>query len=190
MDFMAITCPEPGALAMSGSGDDGLDLLFAFALVFVIVAFCVVVGIAFGVPAARWLGNRVGQFLSGWSDEKYEVPPPRFAMAAAITAHGDLEDALTFYEEMLITYPQEEQIYHRMLEIALGPLDRPELAADILSRGVAALEKESQHAALERAYEELKAGTHRPLAHLRKRDDARGGAFPQHEMPAPPPLRG
>lgn len=187
---MAFTPWKPGTLAMSSSGDDGLDLLFAFALVFLIVAFCVAMGVAFGVPAARWLGDRVGQFLSGWSDEKYEVPPPRFAMAAAITAHGDLEDALAFYEEMLITYPQEEQIYHRMLEIALGPLDRPELAADILARGIAALEKGSQHAALERAYGELKAGTHRPLAHLRKAEDARGGAFPQHEMPAPPPLRG
>lgn len=189
MDFLASAPQELGTLAMSSSGDDGLDLLFAFALVFLIVASCVVLGIAFGIPAARWLGNRVGQFFTGWSDEKYEIPPPRFAMAAAITAHGDLEDALAFYEDMLLTYPQEEQIYHRMLEIALGPLDRPELAEDILARGLAALASDTQQAALVRQYEELKAGTHRPLARLRKPDDARGGAFPQHEMPAPPPLQ-
>lgn len=190
MDFLSSSPRETGTLAMISSGDDGLDFLFGFAVVFMIVAFCVVIGIAFGVPAARWLGNRVGQFLSGWSDEKYDIPPPRFAMAAAITAHGDLEDALAFYEDMLLTYPQEEQIYHRMLEIALGPLDRPGLAEEILSRGLAALEQPSQQAALVRQYEELKAGTHRPLAHLRKVEDARGGAFPQREMPAPPALQG
>jgi len=190
MDFLPLMFHDLGLLAMASSGDDGLDFLFGFAVVFLIVSFCVVVGIACGLPVSRWLGNRVGQFLTGWSDEKYDVPPPRFAMAAAITAHGDLEDALAFYEEMLITYPQEEQIYHRMLEIALGPLDRPGLAEEILSRGLAALEKPSQQAALVRQYEELKAGTHRPLAHLRKPEDARGGAFPQHGMPAPPPLRG
>ena len=189
MHFLASTPQELGTLAMSGSGDDGLDLLFAFALVFLIVSSCVVLGIAFGIPAGRWLGNHVGQFLTGWSDEKYDIPPPRFAMAAAITASGDLEGALEFYEDMLLTYPQEEQIYHRMLEIALGPLDRPELAEEILSRGLAALEQSSQQAALVRQHEELKAGTHRPLAHLRKPDDERGGAFPQHEMPAPPPLQ-
>ncbi len=184
------TYHDLGMLAMASSGDDGLDFLFAFAMVFVIVALCVVVGIAFGLPVSRWLGNRVGQFLTGWSDEKYDIPPPRFAMAAAITAHGDLEDALAFYEEMLTTYPQEEQIYHRMLEIALGPLDRPGLAEEILSRGLAALEQPSQLAALVRQYEELRAGTHRPLAHLRKAEDTRGGAFPPHGMPAPPSLHG
>jgi len=143
-----------------------------------------------GWPTAQWLSERLAYFLSAWPDEKYDVPPPRLAMAASLAAQGDLEGALTFYEKLMQDHPQEEEVYHRMLEIVLGPLDRPAQAEEILHRGLTTLEAPRAQAALVRLFGELKAGTYRPMVYLRKADDARGTAFPApRNVPVPPLLR-
>lgn len=169
---------------------EAADLIVKIAWMLYGAAAVIAGAIALGWPASRWLGNKLGQLLSGSSDEKYDVPPPRLAMAASLAAHGDLQDALTFYEKLMEDYPQEEEVYHRMLEIALGPLDRPAQAEEILQRGLTTLENPRAHAALVRLFEELKAGSYRPMVYLRKGDDLRGTAFPgAGNVPVPPVLR-
>ena len=171
-------------------GDEAAERLVMIAALLYITGGLCIVGIVLGFPSARWLGNRIGQFLSGWNDEKYDVPPPRLAMASSLAAAGDLEGALAFYEILREGYPQEEEIHHRMLEISLGPLNRPDLAEEILRGGLSILEGERSREALLRAYDGLKDGTYRPMAYLRAADDARGNAFPSPaNMPAPPILR-
>ena len=110
----------------------------------------VCLSIIVGWPTAQWLSERLAYFLSALPDEKYDVPPPRLAMAASLSAHGDLEGALTFYQKLMEDHPQEEEVYHRMLEIVLGPLDRPAQAEQILHRGLTTLEHPRAQAALVR----------------------------------------
>ena len=171
-------------------GDEAAERLVMIAALLYITGGLCIVGIVLGFPSARWLGNRIGQFLSGWNDEKYDVPPPRLAMASSLAAAGDLEGALAFYGTLREDYPQEEEIHHRMLEISLGPLNRPELAEEILRCGLSILEGERSREALLQAYDDLKDGTYRPMAYLRAAGDSRGTAFPSPaNMPAPPILR-
>ncbi len=144
------------------------------------------IAVIVGWSAAQWLGERIAGFLSALPDEKYDTPPPRLAMAASLAAHGDLDGALAFYGTLMAEYPHEEEVYHRMLEIALGPLNRPELAEEILARGLSALEPGRAQVALVRLFGELEAGSYRPMGYLRKADDERGIACLPSRLSVPP----
>lgn len=124
------------------------------------------VGIAVGIPAAYWLGVRLGGILSGMSDEEFESPPPKLSLPAALAARGELNEALALYEAMLVDYPSDAEIYRRMLEISLGPIQLHDYAADIMKRAMIGIKTESDRLMLIRLVEDLKTGRYQPLSHL------------------------
>ncbi len=147
---------------MSGTA----EFLEAFVKILLMVAGCVVVGIAAGYPAAHWIGRKFAEILSCLPMEKFAKPQPALGIPATKAIRGDLEGAVESYEELLLEHPQEREIYFRLLEIALGPMHSPEYGDDVLQRGLLNLTGESERLALLHFSQELRNDEFRPFKYL------------------------
>jgi hypothetical protein len=146
-----------------------LGLLGSFAVMFIIAGIIGLIGITLGYPAAHWIGEKVANIFSCLPTEKYDRVLPALGIPASKAVRGDLLGAIDGYENLLIDYPQEEEIYSRLLEITLGPMNMPEYGEEVLQRGLLNLKLESEQIALLKFSQAIKNGDFRPLRHLNYR---------------------
>lgn len=159
-----------------------IDLFTGIILIFVTIGGGTLIGIATGCPFATWIGNRVGDFLSFLPRERFEVAPPPLGIAASKAANGDLAGAVDSYESMLADHPGDREIYIRLIELLLGPLDREKRGEEILRQGLRQLPDERDREILVNVSAALRNGTHRPYRYLDYHAD------PRPEGSIPPPL--
>lgn len=152
---------------------DQIDFITSVALILVMVGGTVAIGIATGYPAAVWIGNRLGDFLSFLPRERFDVAPPPLGIAAAKAAKGDLAGAVDSYEEMLAEHPGDREIYIRLIELLLGPLDQVERGEEVLRQGLRELPDERDREVLVKVCAALKNGSHRPYRYLDYHADPR-----------------
>jgi len=168
---------------------EALEFLMNVAWTFIVMAGLCALGIAAGIPAARWMGSRVGHMLSCLSDAKFEGPCPLLGPAAAMAVRGNLKGAVDAYQKQLEEHPKEPEIYWRMLEILLGPLKDGERAREVLELACSNLENESSRSALIRLAADLDGGHYLPFGYLLGKDgrDPESGACRAFRI-EPPPL--
>lgn len=156
---------------------EALEFLIRLAWTFIAMAGLCSVGIALGIPAGRWIGNRIGHMLSGLSDAKFDAPCPLLGPAAAMAVRGDLNGAVDAYQKQLEDHPNEQEIYWRLLEILLGPLKDGERARAVLEQACENLDDESSRSAIVRLAADLDRGRYLPFGHLLGKDgrDPRAG---------------
>lgn len=159
-----------------------IDLLTGIILIFVTIGGGTLIGIATGYPVATWLGQRLADFLSFLPRERFEVAPPPLGIAASKAANGDLAGAVDSYQSMLVDHPGDREIYIRLIELLLGPLDRVERGEEILRQGLRHLSDPRDREVLVKVSAALRNGSHRPYRYLDYHAD------PRPENSIPPPL--
>lgn len=132
---------------------------------FMVCGVCIL-GIILGYPAAHVIGKKVAEFLSFLPTERFTKAPPALGIPATKAMRGDLHGAVDSYEELLLSYPHEKEIYFRLLEVVLGPLKMEEYGENVLQRGLANLQGESERAALLNLSHAIRSGDYHPLQHL------------------------
>ena len=134
--------------------------------VILMVCICCVIGIAIGYPAAQWLGARFAEILSCLPKEKFSKPQPALGIPASKAVRGDLAGAVEGYEALLLTHPNEKDIYCRLLEILLGPMRLDDYGEDVLQRGVKNLATEGERLVLLKLSQSLRNGEYHPFKYL------------------------
>ena len=150
--------------------------------VILMVCICCVIRIAIGYPAAQWLGAKFAEILSCLPKEKFSKPQPALGIPASKAVRGDLAGAVEAYEALLLTHPNEKDIYCRLLEILLGPMRLDDYGEDVLQRGVKNLATEGERLVLLKLSQSLRNGEYHPFKYLGY------GAAPEIKML--PPLFG
>ncbi len=160
---------------------DAVHVIFAFAKLLLIIGGIGLVSGALGYPVAHWISEKLAILFSCLPAEKYARALPALGIPAAKAIRGDLLGALDGYEKLLADHPQNAEIYSRLLEIALGPMNMPEYGEKILQNAMLSLSSDSERAALLKLREEIKSGDFKPLKHLnyRLKPDHRTELFPQ-----------
>ena len=119
-------------------------------------------GILAGWPAALWIGRKMAEFLSGLPTARFVRPSPLFGIPRSMAMRGDLHGAVAKYEEMLLEYPAERELYYRLYEIVLGRLGDPSHAADILQRAMQNLPHEHDREVMRELQSEIISGSYHP----------------------------
>ncbi|RYD48199.1 MAG: hypothetical protein EOP85_04035 [Verrucomicrobiaceae bacterium] len=145
------------------------NIIEAFSKVTMMVSGVCIVGIIVGYPAAHWIGKRVASFLTFLPTERFSKAPPALGIPATKVMRGDLHGAVDSYEELLLSHPQDKEIYMRLLEVVLGPLKMDEYGENVLRRGMATLKDPSDRRALKKLYQAIRSGDYHPLQHLEPR---------------------
>ena len=135
-------------------------------MVILIVGICCAIGIAIGYPAAQWLGARFAEILSCLPKEKFSKPQPALGIPASKAVRGDLAGAVEGYEMLLLSHPEEKEIYCRLLEIVLGPMKLNEYGEDVLQRGMKNLTTDGERLVLLKLSQSLKNGEYHPFKYL------------------------
>ncbi|MES2921699.1 MAG: hypothetical protein V4819_09135 [Verrucomicrobiota bacterium] len=134
--------------------------------VILLVCLCCVIGIAVGYPAAQWLGARFAEILSCLPKEKFSKPQPALGIPASKAVRGDLAGAVEAYEVLLLSHPEEKEIYCRLLEIVLGPMKLDEYGEDVLQRGMKNLATDGERLVLLKLSQSLRNGEYHPFKYL------------------------
>ena len=134
--------------------------------VILMVCICCVIGIAIGYPAAQWLGAKFAEILSCLPKEKFSKPQPALGIPASKAVRGGLAGAVEGYEALLLTHPNEKDIYCRLLEILLGPMRLDDYGEDVLQRGVKNLATEGERLVLLKLSQSLRNGEYHPFKYL------------------------
>lgn len=143
-----------------------MDILQVLPFVILMVCTCCVIGIATGYPAAQWLGARLAEILSCLPKEKFSKPQPALGIPASKAVRGDLAGAVEGYEVLLLSHPEEKEIYCRLLEIVLGPMKLDEYGEDVLQRGMKNLATDGERLVLLKLSQSLRNGEYHPFQYL------------------------
>jgi len=130
------------------------------------VGVCSILGVFFGVPLATWLGEKLATVISCFSAEKFTKAQPLIGHAATKAVRGDVVGAMSDYSRMSRQHPRNGEIYLRMMELAYGPLQQPELGDQILKRAMKKVRNSKERRSLKRLGLALKEGnliTHKHL---------------------------
>jgi len=130
-------------------------------VIFMVCGVCTL-GILAGYPAAHWIGRKMGEFLSCLPAERFAKATPLFGIPRTMAMRGDLPGAVAKYEEMLLIYPAERELYYRLYEIVLGRLNDPSRAADVLQRAMQNLPHEHDREVLLDLQAEIINGSYHP----------------------------
>ncbi len=130
-------------------------------VIFMVCGVCTL-GILAGWPAAHWIGRKMAEFLSGLPTARFARPSPLFGIPRSMTMRGDLHGAVAKYEEMLLEYPAERELYYRLYEIVLGRLNDQSHAADILQRAMRNLPREHDREVMLELQAEIISGSYHP----------------------------
>lgn len=140
--YLVLCSPAGGALQSYAGG--------AFGCVFII---CGAIVLAF--PLARLLAEPWGNWF--WPGDRYDRPQPMYGIPQSRRAKGLYKEALAGYEEILKEHPGERRAYVEMIEIAVVNLNDANRANVIFRRGMDALEKEDDKAALAQMYSAIRS---------------------------------
>lgn len=84
-----------------------------------------------------------------------EAVCPVFSGAETLRIRGLSREALAHYEEMLLEFPQEAEVYARMLEILFEDLCEPRRAGEIMREGIQVLTMVASRSQLREKYNAL-----------------------------------
>lgn len=143
-----------------------MDILQALPFVILMVCLCCIIGGAIGYPVAQWLGARFAEILSCLPKEKFSKPQPALGIPASKAVRGDLAGAVEGYEALLLSHPEEKEIYCRLLEIVLGPMKLDEYGEDVLQRGMQNLATDGERLVLLKLSQSLRNGEYHPFKYL------------------------
>ncbi|MBK1883914.1 hypothetical protein JIN85_15960 [Luteolibacter pohnpeiensis] len=149
------------AMMMSGG-----MIMQAIGMLIILVAMIAAIGIATGYPAALWIGDKVAEFISCLPNERFAVAPPIMGPPASKAIRGDLQEALADYEALLENYPDEPEIYRKIIELTLGPMNQSELAEDYLHLAMENLQDAKDRSRLIKLAASIKSGEYCPFQHL------------------------
>jgi len=137
-----------------------------------IVAGLALGGIIFGIPIARWLGEKLGNILSFLPTEEFNKIQPLISQGIALGMQGRLHEAAFAYEKLLKTHPANLELYCHLLDLAFGPLNDHDYGEVLIKRGDRRLnERGRNYLRLHRDH--ILTGRSYPLKHLGWRKDAR-----------------
>ena len=126
----------------------GVSLLFndnPYGVVLIILGAVIV-----AKPLARLIAESAGSLF--YSRERFSGPLPMYGIPASKRARGDYEEAIAYYEKMIIDYPNEVRPYTEMIDIAIRDLKDPERALKLYQRGVLILKSDEDKEFLARVY--------------------------------------
>ncbi|RYD22493.1 MAG: hypothetical protein EOP88_07865 [Verrucomicrobiaceae bacterium] len=146
-----------------------MDVLLQMPKVIFMVCGVCTIGIIVGWFAAQVMGKKVADFLTFLPTERFATAPPAMGIPASKAMSGDLHGAVDSYEELLLKYPHDKEIYFRLLEVVLGPLKMEAYGENVLQRGFANLEKEADRKNLRDLCDAIRSGDYHPLQHLEPR---------------------
>ena len=130
------------------------------------VGICALIGTISGFPVSQWISERMTSFFLGFSSEKFDKPQPLIGNAAAKAIKGDVLGATQDFETMLKEHPQNAELYLRLMELAYGPLQKPEYGDKLIARAKKKIRNEKDLKSLIRLGTALKEGnliTHKHL---------------------------
>ncbi|NJM37847.1 MAG: hypothetical protein HC845_08325 [Akkermansiaceae bacterium] len=148
-----------------------MNFIITFAKLLLIVSGIAICAAALGYPVAHWVGGKLATFLSCLPTEQYDQALPALGIPATKAIRGDLLGAMDGYENLLVDHPQNAEIYSRMLEIALGPMNMPEYGEKILKNGMLHLSSDTERAALLKLHQVIISGDFKPFKHLTYRPE-------------------
>ncbi|MEJ6579028.1 MAG: hypothetical protein QNL33_00685 [Akkermansiaceae bacterium] len=151
-----------------------------------IVAGLAIGGIIFGIPIARWLGERLGDVLSFLPTDKFSKTLPLISQGTALGMQGRLHEAAFVYEKLLKTHPGNLELYCHLLDLAFGPLNDHAYGEVLIKRGDKHLNQRGRNY-LRLHRDSILTGRAYPLKHLGWRKDARSD---HPEVAIPEALKG
>lgn len=137
------------ALILFGAG---LWVAGRYALLFA-YPFWFLAGLLIAYPLAGFLARPFGAVFM--PTERFSKPPPMYSVPESLRMKNELEAAMLAYEKIAAKYPQELKPYVEMIRLAFVDMNREDLAAAILERGLSILKKPAARESLERSYDRL-----------------------------------
>ncbi len=128
------------------------------------------VAICFAVPVANWVSGKLASILSFFPTERFHKSPPLMSKGEALTMRGEIHEAAALYLGYLKEQSRELDISLRLLDLAHGPLEDPEMGESVMARAKVKLEEREQR--LLRSHRDaILSGEYYPLRHLAWRED-------------------
>lgn len=138
-------------------------------------------GIIFGIPIAKWIGEKIGDVLSFLPTEKFNKIQPLISQGVSLGMQGRLHEAAFVYERYLKKHPDNLDLYTHLLDLAFGPLNDYDYGEVIIKRSQKYLNKRCRRV-LKHHRDSILNGSYTPLKHLGWRKDTRND-HPQVTIP-------
>jgi len=138
----------------------GPDVMVMVAFAVLSIAACCIIGVIPGWPVSQWISDKISSFFLGLSTERFDKPQPLIGNAASKAIKGDVTGALTDYKKMLKSHPKNAELYLRIMELAYGPLQRPDIGDEVLTAALKKIESKKERKMLKRLGTALKEGKH------------------------------